>query len=200
MPDTIYQNNNSNANGLIIVLSGPSGVGKDTIANVIKNRFPLSSPHSYTTRPPRQSVDDYNYIFISEAEFDEKSSDMIAVTESHGYRYGICKHELDADIAAGKIILKVLDMYGADEMKSLYGDMCLTIFLLPPSIAELERRLTNRKTENCEMFKKRMNDSIIELRTFQKHRFDEKIYVYDVNQASGAISDVIEKYINIHRN
>ena len=91
--------------------------------------------------------------------------------------------------------MKVLDMSGADSMKRLYGDSCLTIFLLPPSIDVLRERLSNRGSENRHDFLLRMSDSIREISEFKNHMFDKVVTVIDANQAACAISSEIDSYI-----
>ncbi len=181
--------------GFLLILSGPSGVGKDTVANALRKRYSFSCPKSYTTRSPRQMPDDTNYIFVTESEFDNRVPDMIAVTKSHGKRYGISRSELERDLRSGSNIIKVIDISGADEMKTLYGNACLTIFLLPPSIDVLMERLSKRGSEDDETFRRRMADSIREISVFNEHMFDESVTVYDTHQAVDAISNLINSQL-----
>ena len=181
--------------GMLVIISGPSGVGKDTVADIIRKRYRFSCPKSYTTRKPRNLPDDSNYIFVTDDEFDNEADDLIAATISHGHRYGISRKELERDLHSGKNIMKVLDMSGADSMKRLYGDSCLTIFLLPPSMDVLRERLSSRGSENRHDFLLRMSDSIREISEFENHMFDKAVTVIDANQAACDISSEIDSYM-----
>lgn len=184
--------------GFLLILSGPSGVGKDTVANVLRERYSFACPKSYTTRLPRQLSDDENYIFVTDNEFNNLKTDMIAATESHGNKYGISRSELEDDLCSGTNIMKVLDINGADEMKTIYGDACMTLFMLPPSIDVLRERLSIRGSESDETFKRRMSDSLREIAIFKEHMFDKTITVYDTQQAVDDIAKLIEQHLSIH--
>lgn len=181
--------------GMLVIISGPSGVGKDTVADIIRKRYRFSCPKSYTTRKPRNLPDDANYIFVTDDEFDNEADDLIAATISHGNRYGISRKELERDLRSGKNIMKVLDISGADSMKRLYGDSCLTIFLLPPSMDVLRERLSSRGSEDRHDFLLRMSDSIREISEFESHMFDKAVTVIDANQAACDISSEIDSYM-----
>lgn len=143
----------------LIVISGPSGCGKDTIVKSIirkDNRFVLSV--SATTRAKRPyEVDGVDYIFLSTQEFINKISkgEFLEHTMYCNNYYGTLKSQIEQKIADGKIVVLVIEVEGAANVKKVYPD-ALTIFIAPPSLEELERRLRERDTEDDDTIKQRL--------------------------------------------
>ena len=156
--------------GHVFVISGPSGVGKDYIADKLKalpeyGKLGFSTPKSYTTRARRSSdPEDSIYEFVSEEQFDELiETDMVEHSESHGHRYGTSRSGLAEMLGQGKNVLKILDKAGAASMKELLPGHTTTIYLKPPDLSVLEERLSGRGSEDAAEYKRRMIDSIHEL-------------------------------------
>lgn len=133
--------------GLLIVISGFSGVGKGTVIQMVLNELPgLKFSVSCTTRAPRAGEEDgVNYYFLSEEEFERKIDEgaFIEYTRTFTNYYGTLKSEIDTPIAAGVDILLELNVVGAKNIKKLYPD-CVTIFVRPPSMEALKARLVGR--------------------------------------------------------
>lgn len=135
----------------IVVLTAPSGAGKTTIARrlmeaVPEARFSISA----TTRPPREGeTDGIDYFFLTDDEFRSRISQgaFLEYEEVYpGKLYGTLRTELEKTAATGVALLDI-DVKGAVNVKRLYGDRCLTLFIQPPSLATLAARLQSRKTE-----------------------------------------------------
>ena len=141
------------ASGLIFVISGPSGVGKDTIKQRLKDRgFPIGYCVTATTRPSRPAeIDGVHYFFVSDAEFDAMLSggELIEHAVNHGKRYGIPYAGLRAGLQRGPDVLVTPDVQGAAALRQRYPGV-ISIFLAPPTFDELKPRLANRRSESPE--------------------------------------------------
>ena len=148
------------AKGLLVVISGFSGVGKGTVIQMVA--LPnLKFSVSCTTRKPRQGEENgVNYFFLTEEEFEEKIArgefveytrtlEFVEYTRTFTNYYGTLKSEIDKPIASGVDILMELNVVGAANIKKLYPD-CVTIFVCPPSLEALKARLIGRGTESAE--------------------------------------------------
>lgn len=138
--------------GIIFILSAPSGAGKTTISRAaLREIAGLEASVSLTTRAPREGeTEGTDYCFVNEDEFKRRRSggqlaEWARVFESS---YGTPRAPLDAAVAAGRDILLDIDVQGARQIRSSYPDDAVTIFVLPPSFAELEERLRRRATES----------------------------------------------------
>jgi len=148
--------------GLIVIISGPSGSGKDTVINAWKLRNSLvERVVTYTTRKPREGeTDGIDYHFVDEVTFlkKAKAGDFLEHKEVHGNRYGTPIDGLAAVTAAGKIAVLKIDVQGAlAAMPKLEGE--ISIFLEPPSMEELERRLVLRNTEPMSQIRVRIKNA-----------------------------------------
>lgn len=140
----------------------PSGTGKGTVIKEILARDPhIKFSVSVTTRPPRKGeVNGVDYYFISDEEYDRlKTEDAFYeyVDSQYGSRYGTLRSEVDSFINVGEDVLFDLDWMGARQMKEKAGADAVTIYLLPPSIREVRRRLEGRGTDSREVIEKRMD-------------------------------------------
>jgi guanylate kinase len=137
--------------GLLLVLSAPSGAGKTTLARrfVAAHRDAAFSV-SATTRPPRGAErDGVDYHFVSPERFAALVAEgaFAEWAEVHGQRYGTLRATVEASLRDGRIAVFDIDVQGGEQVKALWPDRATTVFVLPPSMAELERRLRARSTD-----------------------------------------------------
>ena len=152
--------------GLLIVISGPSGVGKDT---VLRRLFELA-PHlkysvSYTTRPPRPGeVDGQSYTFVSEPEFLSliEQREFLEWAKVYDHYYGTSRRRVEEALQRGDDIILKIDVQGAGFVRRRRPD-ALFIFITPPSTEELLNRLTGRNTESPRALELRQREALVEL-------------------------------------
>jgi guanylate kinase len=146
--------------GLLIVLSSPSGAGKSTISRMLLKSDPdVTMSVSATTRPQRPGeTDDLDYHFVDDATFDHMidEGEFVEWAPVFNHRYGTPKAPVKAALKAGSDILFDIDWQGTQQLHSAMGEDLVRIFILPPSMAELERRLTTRGTDSAEVIADRM--------------------------------------------
>ena len=178
----------------LVVISGPSGCGKDTVVKHIlatDPRFVLSV--SATTRQKRPTeTDGVDYIFLTTQEFIGKISggEFLEHTLYCGNYYGTLKSQIEQKVADGKVVVLVIEVEGAANVKKVYPD-ALTIFVAPPSLEELERRLRNRGTEGDDVIKQRLFKANEEL-GFKSS--------YDYIVENNFVEQCAESIINIYDN
>ena len=146
--------------GLLIVLSSPSGAGKSTISRMLLDADPaITMSISATTRPMRSGErDDVDYHFVGGEEFDRMvaAGEFVEWAPVFGHRYGTPKVPVKAALRDGRDILFDIDWQGTQQLHSAMGEDLVRIFLLPPSMAELERRLHARGTDSDAVIADRM--------------------------------------------
>ncbi|MDO5329684.1 MAG: guanylate kinase [Coriobacteriia bacterium] len=176
----------------LYVISGPSGVGKDTLVALVFERIPnLKSSVSVTSRPPRKGEKEgREYFFKSKEEVKEliNNGGLAEWNEYAGNIYGTPKSFIDEQLKEGNDILLSIDVNGAFNIKKHYPDSIL-IFILPPSIDELRKRLLNRGTETEEQIERRL--SIAEAEIKRSSEFTYRI----VNDKIEEAANKIVKYI-----
>ena len=150
---------NSNK-GMLIVYSGPSGVGKGTIRKKVFDRFEdkLFYSISMTTRSPREGeIDGVDYYFVSREFFEKQIEDgnLLEYAEFVGNYYGTPKDKVEEKLAAGYDVMLEIEVDGATQVKQKVDD-AISIFVVPPSMEALEQRLQGRKTEEQEIIQKRL--------------------------------------------
>ncbi len=157
---------------LLIVLSGPSGVGKDAILNKLKESgYPLKFITTVTTRPRRSNErDGIDYHFVSRARFKKmiENSELLERASVYGHWYGVPKETVKEALAKGEDVIVKVDVQGATTIKKILPEAIL-IFLMPPSLEELARRLTQRYTESPPELRRRLKtaeDEIAKLSLF----------------------------------
>ena len=184
----------------MVVLTAPSGAGKTTIARHLIKIFPfLEFSISATTRQPRQHEKaGVHYYFFDHDSFQELiEKDKLAEFEEvyEGQYYGTLKSELDRIWEKGLVVLFDVDVRGADNIKKVYQDQCLSLFIKPPSLKELETRLTHRNTEDEESLRKRLKRVRFEM-TYED-RFDHTIVNDDLDNAIKAAKSSILRFLDI---
>lgn len=150
-----------NRRGLLIVLSSPSGAGKTTISRMLlESDTEISMSVSATTRPPRPNeVDGTHYHFVSDAEFERmvEEGEFAEWAYVFDHRYGSPKDPIKDALKVGRDILFDIDWQGTQQLRSAFGTELVRIFILPPSMEELERRLRARGTDSDEVIRGRMH-------------------------------------------
>lgn len=166
----------SPARGKIVVLSGPSGVGKSTVRQLVLERapVPLVRSISATTRPPRSGEKDgVDYYFLSPEEFARRreAGEFLECFQIFGgHWYGTLRSEVERHLAEGKWVLLEIDVQGGERVMAVVPDV-ISIFLLPPSWEELERRLRNRGTEDPRATAERLARAKEELSYAERYRY-----------------------------
>ncbi len=172
---------------LLIVLSGPSGVGKDAILNRMRIlELPLHFTVTATTRPIRDNErSGVDYQFISEETFRRmlEEGDFLEHAQVYGNWYGVPKSQVRNAMSAGHDVLVKIDVQGAATIKRL-APQAVMIFVVPPSIPELERRLKWRLTESAESLRRRIEESRSEM---------EHIGAFDYVVTNDALDDAVHQ-------
>lgn len=185
--------------GLLIIISGPSGVGKGTIRKEIMDDETLNLAYSVsmTTRKIRDGeIDGKDYYFVSNEEFDRniKEDNLLEWAEFVGNKYGTLKSEIERLRNLGKNVLLEIEVNGTKQvLQKCQGDDVLLIFLIPPSLEELENRIRARSTESEEAIQKRLAKAEKEL----KMQGDYKYVVLndDRHRAANEIKTIIRQNI-----
>ncbi|MBN1154038.1 guanylate kinase [candidate division KSB1 bacterium] len=185
-------------NGLLVILSSPSGGGKTTvIQRLLKtNEFDFKYSISATTRQPRPGeIDGIDYFFLSEHQFREKidRNDFIEWERVHDYYYGTPRDQIESWLNEDKVVLLDIDVQGGLRIRQEYAENSVTIFIAPPSVDELIRRLRNRKTDSHGEIEKRLRRVPLEME--RGKQFDHVIVNNDLEVT---IAEVI-RVINLHQ-
>ncbi len=184
--------------GKLIILVAPSGSGKTTIARKLlddfsKVRFSVSA----TTRPPRDGeIDGKDYYFLSNEEFSEKidHNEFLEWEEFYnGSRYGTLRSEVDKLIEKGYFPLLDIEVKGALNVKRQYGAKSVAIFIRPPSLKELKKRLVKRGSENNATLETRLERAEKELTYANK--FDFVVINDDLDTAYKQVTTIVESFI-----
>jgi guanylate kinase len=180
--------------GLLIVLSSPSGAGKTTISRMLMDADPeIAMSISATTRPRRPGeTDDVDYHFVDDAEFDRMvaAGDFVEWAHVFGYRYGTPKAPVKRALREGRDILFDIDWQGARQLEPDFREHLVTIFLLPPSMAELERRLRERDTDSEEVIAERMRRAADEINHWAEYEF--VLINRDTNECLKQVQAILE--------
>jgi guanylate kinase len=183
--------------GKMIVICAPSGTGKSTLLNRLKADIPdLKWSISCTTRPIRAGeLHGIDYYFIKPESFEKQIAceEFIEWARVHSNYYGTSKRFVTEGLLNNWKMLFDLDVQGADAMKKIYGDQAQVIFIEPPSIEELEKRLIARGTDSIEVIRERINNAKKEL--IHKEKYDHLVLNDDVDSAYIKLKAVVERIL-----
>lgn len=184
--------------GKLIIFSAPSGAGKSTlIQHLLGCNFEMEFSISATSRAPR-GVEKHgvDYYFLTPDEFRQKidNQEFLEYEEVYGnLYYGTLRSEVDRITSQGKNIVFDVDVVGGVNIKEIYGDKALSLFIAPPSVEVLHERLKNRGTDTKEMIEKRVSKADYEL-TFAP-KFDKVIVNDDLEKAKHEAESIIKAFL-----
>jgi guanylate kinase len=185
--------------GKVIILVAPSGGGKTTLARrLFKDFEELKFSVSATTRAPREGeINEKHYYFITDDDFVQKVADKKFLEWEEFYggkKYGTLRSEVDKKLNSGYFVLLDIEVKGAINIKDIYDDKCLSLFIKPPSIEALKQRLIDRGTEDDETLALRLERAREEL-TYAD-RFDQIIINDDLDTAYQDVKEAVLKFMN----
>ena len=153
-------------NGLLYVVTAPSGAGKTSLINaLLADDRALALSVSYTTRPPRpgeQNGREYHFVDLARFEAMLERGEFLESAEVHGHRYGTSQKVIDEARARGRDLVLEIDWQGAEQVRRLYPES-IGIFILPPSMAELGRRLRARAQDSDAVIRRRLESAAVEM-------------------------------------
>ena len=180
--------------GRLFVITAPSGAGKSSLIQaLLKADSSLKLSTSYTTRPPRPGEQNgREYHFVSEAEFlaMRERGEFLESAEVHGNHYGTAKRVIVEALERGHDLLLEIDWQGARQVRKLHPD-CIGIFILPPSVEELERRMRARGQDSEAVIQRRLANAREELEHVDEFKY--AIINKDFEAAKGELTSIIEK-------
>jgi guanylate kinase len=185
------------ARGRLVVISAPSGAGKTTIARAVLAAEPrLTFSVSATTRPKRPGEEEgEDYYFLSKEEFQRKvgSGEFVEWEELYGNYYGTLNREVEKAMLQGRHLLFDVDVNGGLSIKERYPE-AMMVFIRPPDIETLRRRLAARGTEDAETMKRRMARVQMELE--KGKGFDRQVVNDDLARAVAEVVKIVEEYLS----
>jgi guanylate kinase len=160
---------------MMLVLSSPSGAGKTTIArNLLRLDPALKLSISVTTRPKRPGeVDGADYHFLARVRYEEmiRDGELLEHAEVYEHGYGTPRADVEAALAGGRDVLFDIDWQGAQQLREVAGEDMVSIFILPPSMSELERRLRARAQDSEEVVRKRFAQAAIDVTRYDGYDY-----------------------------
>ncbi|HEX2565974.1 MAG TPA: guanylate kinase [Burkholderiales bacterium] len=185
--------------GVLFVITAPSGAGKSSLINAVLREDPsLKLSISYTTRPPRPGEQNgREYHFVDDATFlaMRERGEFLESAEVHGYRYGTSKKVILDALDRGQDTILEIDWQGAQQMRALYPQ-CVGIFILPPSVEELERRMRARGQDSDAVIRRRVQNAREELA--HAGEFKYAIINKDFDIARQDLAGILQKERNPH--
>jgi guanylate kinase len=193
---------------LLIVVAAPSGAGKTTLCDRLLDEFPqIAYSVSCTTRPPRgKETNGVDYHFLTPEEFERRAQagEFLEHAQVHGYRYGTLRSTVEEALGAGRSVLMDLDVQGAFALRhgvalAAEGDLLRTghvdIFIEPPSLQELRRRLELRGEDPEESMEVRLRNASAEMR--HAHEFAYRVVNGDVDVAYGELRAIVRREMGL---
>ncbi|MEO5968668.1 MAG: guanylate kinase [Bdellovibrionia bacterium] len=180
---------------LLVVISAPSGAGKTTLCQKLLADYStkLTLSISSTTRAPRgKERHGVDYFFLSREEFESQIQEnrFLEWAQVHDNYYGTSRAMVEKAFQAGKSVLLDIDVQGAEQLRNSLPEQCLSIFIAPPSLEELEARLIARGTDKLEVIQKRMIRAKVEME--EQHRFSSVIVNRELEQAYAELKIILE--------
>lgn len=185
--------------GKIIIFSAPSGSGKSTIINYLMQQgLNLAFSISATSRPPRGTEQNgVEYFFLSPEEFREKIANREFLEYEEVYKdrfYGTLKDQVEKQLEKGQNVVLDVDVKGGCNIKNFYGDRALSVFIQPPSIEELRKRLNGRGTDSPEVIEDRIAKAEFELGFADK--FDKVVVNDNLETAQQEALNILKDFLN----
>ena len=179
--------------GLMLVLSSPSGAGKTTLSRrLLEVDRAVQLSVSATTRPQRPAeVDGRDYHFVDRARFDQmvRNGEMLEWAEVFGHRYGTPRKPVEEALARGHDMLFDIDWQGTQQLRDKVSKDFVSVFLLPPSVPELERRLTTRAQDSEEVIRARMAKAADEMSHWAE--YDYVLLNQDVDETFAQLESIL---------
>ena len=176
----------------LFVIAAPSGAGKTTLVKALTTRNPdLRFSISYTTRPKRRNeAHGVDYLFVDKDEFDQLRTQgaLLESAEVFDNFYGTSREQVDRHLGVGHHVILEIDWQGAQQVRNAMPE-CVTVFILPPSREELERRLRSRGTDTEEVIERRLRDALSDMSHWDE--FDYVIFNDDLDQAVADLEAVL---------
>jgi guanylate kinase len=174
----------SESSGKLFVFAAPSGAGKTTLVHAVVTKHPeLRFSISYTTREPRiNEANEVDYLFVSKEEFMRlrDQGEMLEYAEVFDNYYATSRSQVEKHLADNRSVVLEIDWQGARQVRESMPE-CVSIFILPPSVAELERRLRDRRTDKPQVIERRLRDARSDMAHWDE--FDHVIVNDDLDQA-----------------
>lgn len=178
------------ARGILVVLSGPSGVGKTVVSEGLQEKSGYVRAITATTRPPRAGEEDgVDYLFLDRAQFEQRVEEggFLEHAEVYGNLYGSPHDGVEQQLAQSRVVLLLIDVQGAEKLRQ-DGVDALQIFLEPPGLEELRRRIEMRGVESEETMDLRLRNALSEME--QRDRYDRCV-------VNGVLEETVEEVFSI---
>lgn len=178
------------ARGILVVLSGPSGVGKTVVSEGLQEKSGYVRAITATTRPPRAGEEDgVDYLFLDRAQFEQRVEEggFLEHAEVYGKLYGSPRDGIEQQLAQSRVVLLLIDVQGAEKLRQ-DGVDALQIFLEPPGLEELRRRIEMRGVESEETMDLRLRNALSEME--QRDRYDRCV-------VNGVLEETVEEVFSI---
>jgi guanylate kinase len=180
--------------GLMFVLSSPSGAGKTTLSRLLIDHVPgLSMSVSATTRPMRPGeVEGRDYLFVDKARFDQMvgQNELLEWATVFGNRYGTPRMPVEAALSAGRDVLFDIDWQGTQQLREMARDDVVSVFILPPSAEDLEKRLHSRAQDSDEVIRGRMSRASHEMSHWAE--YDYIVINHKIDDAFAEVQSILK--------